>query len=187
MTRSLIPKLPARRHSTLACGLAITLGTGALLGAATPAIACPLLDLTHVVADAPVAFVGTVQGVHKRVATILVQEVWRGPDLPRVIDVVVGDGQPLGYSTGDRTFEAGARYLIVPFFNHGRLQDNVCSMTQPWTDGLAALRPTDARPPADESPFPFLFALSTAALLALIGLIAFRPRRASPTSVARSA
>jgi hypothetical protein len=145
-----------------------------------PTAACPLMMLdARMLASADVAFVGIVQGVDQRVARISVIEVWRGPDLPAQVDLVVGDGQPPGLSTGDRTFEVGMRYLFVPYRYPDGLQDSVCSLTQPWTPELAAVRPAGARPPTAASAdvgFPGTLLAAAAALLvlAVVGVVAFR-------------
>lgn len=104
---------------------------------------------------AEIAFVGTVTGVANsgRWATVAVEEVWVGPDLPPVISV---RGGPEGNSATsvDRSFTAGTRYLFMPFIAEGILQDNSCSSTSIWVPSHAEIRPANARQPVSPEPEP---------------------------------
>jgi len=147
----------------------------------TPAAACPLLVLdARNVASADVAFVGVVTGVGQRIARISVLEIWSGPELPGVVDVVVGDGQP-GYNSGDRAFDIGTRYLMVPVLTEDGLQDHVCSMTQPWIDELANVRPAGAHPPigaeTEAHVAQLVVIVATTALILVGSGLAFRRTR----------
>ncbi|HEY8762510.1 MAG TPA: hypothetical protein VIP52_16525 [Candidatus Dormibacteraeota bacterium] len=99
---------------------------------------------------APVLFVGTVTstGNGARVATVRVESVWRGPEIPTYVRVV---GTPVsGFnqaSSVDRTYQAGQRYLFVPTNSSSPFQDNRCTATQPFTSATASLAPADARAP----------------------------------------
>jgi hypothetical protein len=97
---------------------------------------------------ADVVFVGTVASTSNRDlwATVVVEEVWRGPDQPRTVLVKGGAGGDMMTSV-DRTFEVGVRYLFFPSPNADGFSDDACSSTMPWSDELLALRPEDARQP----------------------------------------
>lgn len=85
-----------------------------------------------------------------RTATFAVDEVWRGPDLPANV-VVHGGPDGNGATSADRTWEAGALYLVFASAVDSRLSDNACSNTQFWSEELTDLRPSDARQPSDDA------------------------------------
>lgn len=128
--------------------------------AAASCITLPALD--EALAAAPVAFVGTVAETKHdgRTATFEVEEVWKGSVGARV--VVNGgpevDAMEAAEANGggvvtsvDRAYEAGVRYLVIPFGARGKvLTDNACSSTQPYTAALASHAPPGATPPADK-------------------------------------
>jgi hypothetical protein len=169
--------------------LRVLAGIAALLVAALPGTAtasCVILpSLAESIRAAEVVIVGTVTATENRDrwASIAVEEIWKGPDLPP--NVIVRGG-PAGdtASSVDRTFDAGVRYLfLVSLDGQGGLADNACSQTTPWDDGLAASRPADARAPSaiDDTAgagdpadliVPALVALLVAAVLLGIGLLA---------------
>lgn len=147
---------------------------------------------------APVVFVGTVTSTSNRdrEATVKVESIWRGPDLPANVTVV---GTPTsGWNTAssiDRTYTAGQRYVFVPTNASPPFQDSSCTSTQPYTAAMASMAPADARTPApaprsapdeliapDSSPLRW-----AAAAIAVLGVIAGlviwrrqrRPRRSS--------
>jgi hypothetical protein len=137
-------------------------------------------------AQAEVVFVGTVSAVtdEQRTALIDVEEVWRETDLPAQV-TVHGGLEDLAFTSVDRTFETGTRYLFAASLNEGRLEDNACSATQAWTDDLAELRPatvgTPQPTPADDDapiavPLPVLVTGLAVALVAGLSVIAFRSR-----------
>jgi hypothetical protein len=98
--------------------------------------------------DAETVILGTVRAVadHDRVATVVVEEIWRGPDMPPVVTVRGGFATGDSFTSGDRTFDSGVRYLFdLDRDQDGNLQDNACSLTTPWSAELVALRPADAR------------------------------------------
>ena len=77
--------------------LAATLMALGWMAIPTQAGACPFRPLdARAIADSEVVFVGTVEGVSDRVATIAVIEVWRGPDLPQRVDLTIGKGEAPG-------------------------------------------------------------------------------------------
>jgi hypothetical protein len=83
-----------------------------------------------------------------RRARVRVESIWKGGSLPAYVDV--SGSQASGPTTAtsiDRTFESGRRYLFVPFNDRPPFQDNNCSATQPYTVGVAAYAPSDARAP----------------------------------------
>ncbi|HEX5589487.1 MAG TPA: hypothetical protein VFX65_04255 [Candidatus Limnocylindrales bacterium] len=98
---------------------------------------------------AEIVFVGTVTGLANegRVATVQVDEVWRGGEMPAEV-TVFGGTDPAGPMEDDRTFEASVRYVFFPFVAEGRMVDNICTATTPWIEDFAALRPAGAQTPA---------------------------------------
>lgn len=166
---------------------AITLGLWGLLAPGSVAASCAgFPPLEEHLAQADVVFVGTVVSLadEQRTALVEVEEIWRGPELPA--EVTVHGGFPgQGFSSVDRSFETGARYLFAPSFDEGRLEDNACTATQIWSDELAALRPasvsTPEPEPADEGspggiPAAALVIALAVALVAGVGVAAFRRR-----------
>jgi hypothetical protein len=166
--------------------------TAALIAAALPGTAAASCVVPQPLAEsvraADVVIVGTVGATENqgRWATINVEEIWKGPDLPPTAVVRAG---PAGdtFSSVDRTFDAGVRYLFLLGRDaQGGLTDNACSLTTPWEVGLAALRPADFRAPtAIDDPddaadagdaaalvVPAIVALLVAAALLGIGLLA---------------
>lgn len=132
--------------------------TAALI--ATPGIALadcmapPAFDAAVETAD--IIVVGTVTEVvnAKRWATVSVEEIWRGPDLPATL-LIKGGPDANAASSVDRSFEVGQRYVFFPYVAvdteplpgvaAGGLADNSCTSTQVWDDSMAAFRPADAR------------------------------------------
>ena len=107
----------------------------------------PVLD------DAEIVIVGTVRATAEagRWATVVVHEVWRGPELPAELLVKGGEGGNM-WTSVDRTYEVGVRYLFaVTGGGDGALRDNACSATTEWSEDLGVLRPADARTPTGET------------------------------------
>jgi hypothetical protein len=135
-----------------------------------------------------VVFVGTVTSTSYagRKATVLVETIWYGPDLPAQVEVI---GSPaLNAATSvDRSFQQGARYLFVPTNNQSPFQDNACSATQPYTPEIAAYKPEGAREvhaPAtvqDTSPLRFWPWLLLPIAAAGVGLAVRARRRQKPS------
>jgi hypothetical protein len=108
------------------------------------------------VKTADIILVGTVTATinGNRWATVAVEEIWRGPDLPVALQIKGGPDANAASSV-DRAFEVGQRYVFFPYFEAdseplpgvpaGALADNSCTSTQVWNDELAAFRPADAR------------------------------------------
>ena len=99
-----------------------------------------------------IVFIGTVVAIgdQGRRATVEVDEVWRGPDLP-VTTVVLG-GMGDGFTSVDRTYEVGMKYVFFPAVDPetGALADNLCTNTTPWQDDYERIRPADVRSPIGE-------------------------------------
>lgn len=100
-------------------------------------------------------FVGTVTALaaQDRWAKVRVEEVWKGSDTGVFVEVRGGEDVD-AFSSIDRTFVLGERYLFVVGFGVGVYSDNSCTPTTPWRDELAAARPADWFVPrgADGSP-----------------------------------
>jgi hypothetical protein len=123
--------------------------------------------------SAPTAFVGTVTDLSSggRVATVRVDDIWRGSTIPSSVEVVGSPDLNAAATSVDRIYVAGAQYLFVP--DGGGPQsftDNSCTATQLYTAGLGALRPTSAlgAPPHSASTSPVVLALMVP-LIALVG------------------
>ena len=98
---------------------------------------------------AEMVFVGTVAETSNRNswASVVVEEVWRGPDQPAAVIVKGGPEGNMATSV-DRFFEVGVKYLFFPYAGEaGDLADNSCTNTVQWSADLAQLRPADARQP----------------------------------------
>ncbi|MEO7555803.1 MAG: hypothetical protein ABIV94_04265 [Acidimicrobiales bacterium] len=138
-----------------------------LVSAGSAAASCaPPLPTRDAITQADAVVVGTVTATrsHDRVATVAVDEVWKG-EVGNTLEVFGGPDPENAATSVDRTYEIGVRYLIVAFepAAHGspgaiggRYEDNACSATQPWSDALKTLRPDDARvlTPATATPPP---------------------------------
>jgi hypothetical protein len=147
-------------------------------------------------AAAPVVFVGTViyTSDQDRVARVKVESIWKGPALPAYLYV---HGSPVSgpftASSVDRHYQSGHRYLFVPVNTSTPFDDNICSLTQPYTAELSAYAPPDARTPSPATGFDYVqnFVGQNAwfvalALLAAAGSIAFLWfRRRSTASMSR--
>lgn len=135
--------------------------------------------------NAEIVFVGTVAETsnHNSWASVVVDEVWRGPDQPATV-VVKGGPEGNMATSVDRSFEVGVKYLFFPYADEtGGLADNSCTNTVQWSADLAQLRPADARQPLGateaESGFdvgsviaPIGVAALVAGVLLVVGLLA---------------
>lgn len=106
------------------------------------------------IADARVVFVGTVIDVanRNRTATFRVEEVWKGGSLPESVKVIGGPEDENAFSSVDRPFELGVRYLVFPGGESPDFTDNNCSPTREWSEDLAKYRPGGAGGPASPGP-----------------------------------
>lgn len=150
--------LPTIASTLAASVLAPSLLAGALLLAAPSSTfaSCALPPpIDNPVATADIVFVGTVSATSNgnRWATVAVQEVWRGPDMPAT---VVIQGGPAGNAATsvDRSFQVGTTYLFFPNVDSGTgaLTDNSCSSTTEFTEDMAKLRPATVRQPLGSEP-----------------------------------
>lgn len=126
-----------------------------LLLPTVPALSSCIRDdrpLSLKIAEAEIVFVGTVLAVGDagRTARFQVEEIWRGTELGEQV-VVHGGPDSQSFSSVDRHWEPGARYLLFPRGDDGRLRDDECSPTIPWEPQLASFRPPDASPSETES------------------------------------
>jgi hypothetical protein len=124
---------------------------------------------------ADVVIVGTVVATanQDRMATVSLEEVWKGPALPALLTVDGGPGGGAIASSVDRSFERGIRYLFVlSGGDQGIFHDNACSATTPWEDAFAALRPADAPTQAvEKTENPNAFDISGVVGPALVAVI----------------
>ena len=137
-------------RSIAAAAAGSMLGLLFLVSVATPALASCALPPGEVGprwSEAEIVILGTVRDVadQDRIATVVVEEIWRGPAMPREVTVRGGFATGDSFTSGDRTFRSGVRYLFDLRQSEGNLQDNACSLTAPWSAELAVHRPEDAR------------------------------------------
>jgi hypothetical protein len=155
--------------------------------------------IAEAVKSADMVFLGTVTSTANRNswATVEIEEVWVGPDMPA--EVLIKGGPAGNAATSvDRSFEAGMKYLFFPYIDEGGevrpgelpelasgLADNSCTPTTQWSVDLEALRPADVRAPLGATTTtestgidlsglvaPIAAGLVVAALLLGIGLLA---------------
>ncbi|MBJ7608872.1 MAG: hypothetical protein JF887_05510 [Candidatus Dormibacteraeota bacterium] len=97
--------------------------------------------------SAPIVFIGTVTGLSNgdRVATVRVDDVWRGSAIPRSVEVVGTPDLNAAATSVDRTFVARTQYLFVPDGGGpAQFTDNTCTATRPYSTNLSGLRPANA-------------------------------------------
>lgn len=158
----------------------------AVVRASTLASCVMPAPIAEALAKADIVFVGTVTATaeHNLWATVAVEEVWKGPDLPADFQIRGGQGGNAASSV-DREFTPGTKYLFVPVaIENGFASDNSCSPTRPWDDTLVGLRPANARGPIGGSSAapvgfdfggaiaPFAVAAVIAGLVLAVGLLA---------------
>ncbi len=179
---------------------ALVVAVGLFLGSSQPAFAtfCLWPELDDALPEADAAFVGTVVAVanQQRWATVTVEEIWSGPDLPATVEVRgSGSDNPRVWSDLDRAYRVNGTYLFVVDLEGGRLRDHACSATTEWpNDQAIRFRPRAPRSPteigsADASAatgdpltaLPVLAVSGFAGLLVFGGVVAIR-RRAPPRS-----
>jgi hypothetical protein len=144
-----VTRAMTNRPIRLAFGLPI-LAASLLLAAPGVALADCMMPppIEQAIQQAEMVFVGTVSATSNRNtwAEVAVEEVWKGPDQQATV-VVRGGPAGNAATSVDRTFEVGVKYVFFPYLDAAALTDNSCTSTTPWSDGLAALRPSDARKP----------------------------------------
>ncbi len=140
--------------------LLLSLLTVLLLPAAAHASCAVQLPLRTSLAASSVVFTGTVVSVAAgdRVATVLVDEVWKGSALPEQVEVRGGPGDPQSITSVDRSFVKGDKYLFVPINEAPPFEDNACTATQEYSPGLENARSLDSSgsdagsdPPSDDA------------------------------------
>jgi hypothetical protein len=117
--------------------------------ASSPVLAsCAALpSLRESLKTADVVFVGTVQSTSNadRWAAVEVDEVWKGSDVPKEVEVRGGPEDPAGplgvASSVDTTYEPGVRYLFVPVNSGPPYRDNSCTPTRRYAPVLDRFRP----------------------------------------------
>ena len=138
-----------RRFRLLLILVALVVATLIRMPAAALASCAVTPQLATALSGAPAVFVGTVTSVDHagRVADVHVDDVWKG----RVAAVVQVVGTPdlnAGATSVDRYYTVGQKYLFIPFAGVGdHFQDNNCTLTQPYSAGLLAHRPSNALGP----------------------------------------
>jgi hypothetical protein len=143
-------------------------------------------QLAASISDAPAVFVGIVTSVDHagRVAAVRVQDVWKGR-VSANVQVVGTPDLNAGATSVDRYYTVAQKYLFIPFAGSGdRFQDNNCTLTQPYSAGLAAFRPSDAAapPPVPETSSWPLFAVGGGLIvLIVVILLAIAQRRRHAT------
>jgi hypothetical protein len=140
----------------------LSLLTVLLLPAGAHASCAVQLPLSQSLAASSVVFTGTVVSVAggDRIATVLVDEVWKGGALPEQVEVRGGPGDPQSITSVDRSFVKGDKYLFVPINETPPFEDNACTATQEYSPGLENARSLDTSgdgagtqvdPPSDDS------------------------------------
>jgi hypothetical protein len=146
----------------------------ALVVAPAPALAdCQMAPpIEEAVRTSELVFVGTVTALDNsgRSATVQVEEVWRGGEMPATV-TIFGGTDPEQAMEDDRTFEAGVRYVFVPFVIDGRLVDNICTSTTRWVDDFAAFRPAGVQTPTPSAAAGPLSAIADLALPLLTAML----------------
>lgn len=169
------PRLPKLLATAVLGAAAILAAPGAALA---DCMAPPPIEVA--LSGADIVFVGTVTEVGNggRWASVLVEDIWKGPDLPGTI-IVRGGPEGNAATSVDRYFDAGLRYLFFPVLapqpageplpvEIAALTDNSCTSTQPLTPEIARLRPSDARSRAEGNNAP---AFDPGFILAIGGLV----------------
>lgn len=168
--------------------LALAVALVAALSASPASASCAVPpELGEHLATADVVFVGTVTRLadDDRTAVVRVEEIWRGPAMPATVTVFGGPDGMDGFTSVDRTYAAGQRYLFAVGVADGKLQDSACSATREWAPELADQRPaevsyptaTDAPADAGSVPVGLLAAGAAVLLVVLASALAFRARR----------
>lgn len=143
----------------LAPGFAVLIVVGSLALAGPAAASCVEAGpLAERLADAHTVFVGTVVSVDNdgRKATFEVEEVWKGNAGATAVvnggptDAEIAEARTQGldiFTSVDRFYEVGTRYLVVPYEVGEVMRDNNCSATQVFTADLDQYRPETVMTP----------------------------------------
>lgn len=122
------------------------------------------LDVPDAIVQSDVVVVGTVTATRSRdrIATVKVEEVWKG-DVGNTLQVAGGPAEDNAATSVDRTYVVGTRYLLFAIepgahARQGtfgaRYEDNSCSTTQTWSESLSAFRPVSATVVTEPPPTP---------------------------------
>lgn len=116
-----------------------------MLPAAAHASCAVQLPLGESLAASSVVFTGTVVSVAggDRIATVLVDDAWKGGPLPEQVEVRGGPGDPQSITSVDRSFMKGDKYLFVPINEAPPFEDNACTATQEYSPELENARSLD--------------------------------------------
>lgn len=143
--------------------------------------------LPTAIAGAPAVFVGTVTGLANggRVATVRVDDVWKGDAVSEVVQVAGSPDLAAAATSVDRTYSTYQQYLFVPTAGAvDHFEDNSCSLTQPYSAALTASRPSTAHGPSVETGGSAHRSLvigglaSAGALVLLVGIVVMYRRSA---------
>ncbi len=104
-------------------------------------------DLESGYESAEVVFIGRVVELTNlnRTATVELEEVWKGPEMPAVVTVNGGPDEQDVQTSVDRDFELGT-YVFFPLNQSPPFQDNACTLTQRTTSALDAIAPNREEP-----------------------------------------
>lgn len=174
------------RFATVTALLVATLATATPVAADCGPVGTP----AEVLPTAEVAFVGTVTEVDGSLAHFDVLEDWTDTvgdtvDVVGLAHMLPRGGDPGAMAEDDRSWVAGATYLVIPFVDGELLRDHICSATTEWRDDLAALRPPGVEgvvvgtAPAEAPsgpPLPLLLIGTAAIAVAGVSVLAFRRR-----------
>lgn len=116
-----------------------------VLPAAARASCAVQLPLSESLAASSVVFTGTVVSVTggNRIATVLVDDVWKGGPLPEQVEVRGGPGDPRSITSVDRSFVKGDKYLFFPINEAPPFEDNACTATREYSPELENTRSPD--------------------------------------------
>lgn len=136
-------------------GLLMVVGFTLLPTVAAHASCAARPPLPEVYAGAEVVFTGTVTATEgrDRIATVQVEDVWKGAPLPESVEVRGGPRGENVATSVDRHFQVGTRYLFFPTNRRAPFKDNNCSATRPYRAALERLR-DDPPPGAAPAPGP---------------------------------
>lgn len=143
------------RRAGLQLSTTLALTALAVIGAATPTAAiCDRLlgDPLWEAGPGVSVFIGT--AVETRAfgqnALFHVDETWVGDPLPEW-QVALGTDIENSIRSTNPQFESGTRYLVVGYWDEGKLRPSGCDGTQPYSQAVADGRPADAREPVPGS------------------------------------
>lgn len=137
-----------RRRLWAALAVVVAVAGPASRAGAQAEVGCaPDVDIEARIESAPVAFTGTVRALTNqgRTATVDVIRVWKGPDLPKRVEVRGTIATQSKVVTAlDRLYALDSTYLFLPPAGAApRFVENRCSATRTLDAGLAARAPTD--------------------------------------------